>query len=97
MQNGRDRITRARRLRREATEAEKVLWFKLRARQLTGIKFRRQVSIGPYIVDFVSFERRLVVEIDGGQHAEPESRCYDTRRTTWLENQEFRVLRFWNN
>ncbi|MCD5416329.1 endonuclease domain-containing protein, partial [Candidatus Bipolaricaulota bacterium] len=80
-----------------ATEAEKLLWQKLRIRQLGGAKFRRQTPIGPYIVDFFSFEHRLVVEIDGGQHNTPQGQQYDLTRTAWLEAQGFRVLRFWSN
>lgn len=90
-------MQRARRLRRASTEAEKLLWQKLRARQLSGAKFRRQTPIGQYIVDFVSFEHKLVVEIDGGQHNAPEGQQHDLERTSWLEAQGFRVLRFWNN
>ena len=91
-------IKRARGLRRASTEAEKLLWQKLRARQLGGAKFRRQTPIGPYIVDFASFEHRLVVEIDGGQHNMPQGRQHDCKRTAWLEGSRlFRVLRFWNN
>jgi very-short-patch-repair endonuclease len=97
MKNSQTCTARARKLRHEATEAEKLLWSKLRARQLSGVKFRRQVPIGSYIMDFVSFERRLVVEIDGGQHAEAESRDYDKQRTTWLKSRGFRVLRFWSD
>ena len=93
----RKQIKRARELRHASTEAEKLLWQKLRARQLGGAKFRRQTPIGPYIVDFASFEHRLVVEIDGGQHNTPQGRQHDLRRTAWLESQGFRVLRFWNN
>jgi len=93
----RKQVKRARRLRRASTDAEKLLWQKLRARQLGGAKFRRQTPIGPYIVDFVSFEHKLVVEIDGGQHSASAERQHDTKRTTWLESQGFRVLRFWNN
>ena len=88
----RKQVKRARRLRRASTEAEK-----LRARQLGGAKFRRQTPIGPYIVDFVSFEHKLVLEIDGGQHNAPAGRQHDLKRTAWLENRGFRVLRFWNN
>jgi very-short-patch-repair endonuclease len=62
----------ARELRRKQTEAEKALWAKLRNKQLEGVKFRRQQPIGPYIVDFASFERGIIVEIDGGQHNENE-------------------------
>jgi adenine-specific DNA-methyltransferase len=90
-------VKRARGLRRASTEAEKLLWQKLRARQLGGAKFHRQTPISPYIVDFASFEHRLVVEINGGQHNTPQGRQHDLRRTAWLESQGFRVLRFWNN
>ena len=93
----RKQVKHARRLRRASTEAEKLLWQKLRARQLSEAKFRRQAPIGSYIVDFVSFENRLVVEIDGGQHNRPQGRQHDVKRSAWLESQDFRVLRFWNN
>ena len=94
----RKQIKRARELRRVSTEAEKLLWQqKLRARQLGGAKFRKQTTIGPYIVDFVSLEHRLVVEIDGGQHNTPQVRQHKRKRTVWLEAQGFRVRRFWNN
>jgi very-short-patch-repair endonuclease len=89
-------IERARRLRKDMTDAERQLWQKLRGRQ-TGGRFRRQAPIGPYIVDFVAFDHRLVVELDGGQHAEPEQADHDQRRTAFLEVEGFRVLRFWNN
>ncbi|MEX0316477.1 MAG: endonuclease domain-containing protein [Ruegeria sp.] len=85
---------RARQLRQDQTEAEKRLWFALRARQFRGLKFRRQVPIGPYIVDFLCAERTLVVEADGGQHADALT---DQRRDQWLEGQGFRVLRFSNS
>ncbi len=84
----------ARNLRRNMTDAERTLWHRLRAGQ-TGAKFRRQQPIGPYIVDFVCFDRRLIVELDGGQHA--DAIAYDAARTRWLETQGFTVLRFWNN
>ncbi|HUC65134.1 MAG TPA: endonuclease domain-containing protein [Stellaceae bacterium] len=87
--------TFARRLRRDMTEAEKIIWRLLRARQLAGYTFRRQEPIGRYIVDFVCFQPRLVVEIDGGQHADPTR--YEEERTGFLEREGFRVLRFWNN
>ena len=87
--------TRARQLRRRQTDAERLLWSKLRSRQLEGRKVRRQYVIGSYIVDFVFLEDRLVVELDGGQHAEQVDR--DARRTAWLEMKGFRVLRFWNH
>ena len=86
---------KARHLRHQATDAEKKLWGLLRSRQLAGCKFRRQVSVGRFIVDFVCFEKRLVLELDGGHH--PDQAAYDEQRTTWLEAQGFRVLRFWNH
>ena len=84
----------ARQLRTNSTDAERALWQQLRAARLNGHKFRRQLPIGRYIVDFVCFEARLIVEVDGGQHADQQR--YDTQRTAWLEAQGFRVLRFWN-
>ncbi len=85
----------ARELRRESTDAEHWLWQRLRDRRLLGLKFRRQVPIGPYIADFVCKERSLVIEIDGSQHLEQEG--YDRRRTAFLEQQGYRVVRYWNN
>ncbi len=81
-------------LRHEGTEAEKRIWHLLRSRQI-DTKFRRQQPIEGYIVDFVSFERRLIIEIDGGQHADPSD--YEERRTRCLEANGFQILRFWNN
>ena len=86
--------TRSRRLRKDSTAAENALWNLIRNRQLLGYKFRRQVPVGNYIADFVCPERMLVVELDGGQHQEQAE--YDTVRTSWLESQGFRVIRFWN-
>ncbi|MBI4229134.1 MAG: endonuclease domain-containing protein [Deltaproteobacteria bacterium] len=85
---------KARELRKNPTEAERKLWKHLCLRQLGGYKFRRQHSLGPYIVDFVCLEKRLIVEVDGGQHSEQVA--YDAERGEWLEAQGFRVLRFWN-
>src|SRR5262245_27816914 len=84
----------ARRLRRNATIAEQRLWYKLRSRSLGGMKFVRQEPIGPYIVDFVCRELRLIVEVDGGQHNDSQR---DTIRDQWLREHGYRVLRFWNN
>ena len=84
----------ARSLRRNATDAERLLWQRLRNRQLDGHKARRQEVIGPFIVDFVFTRQRLVIEVDGGQHAESPD---DGLRTAWLEDQGYRVLRFWNH
>ena len=89
------RIVKARDLRKDLTIAERTLWKHLRLRQLIGHKFRRQSPIGPYIVDFVCFEKGLIIELDGGQHSEQQG--YDSERTTWLESQGFRVIRFWND
>lgn len=85
----------ARELRNNSTDAERHLWRYLRSSQLEGAKFRRQQPIEAYIVDFVSFDKRIVVELDGGQHAEnPE---YDGQRDACLRRNGFEVLRFWNN
>lgn len=86
---------KAKELRRNSTDAERVLWRQLRAHRLAGYKFRRQQPIGRYIVDLVCFEKCLIIELDGGQHAEQVT--YDGERTTWLQSQGFRVLRFWNH
>ncbi len=83
----------ARELRNDPTEAEKHLWHELRRWNL-GIKFRRQVIIGRYIVDFVCYEKKLIIEVDGGQHAENRR---DKIRDQWLIDQGFKILRFWNN
>jgi very-short-patch-repair endonuclease len=87
-------LSRARALRRDPPDAEKKLWRMLRDRRLDGVKFRRQFPIGRYISDFCCIKRRLIVELDGGQHAERAE--YDLRRTASLESRGFRVLRFWN-
>ena len=86
---------RARKLRQNLTDAERRLWSRLRLRQLDGHRFRRQVPIGRYIADFVCFEKRLIIEVDGGQHA--DRHVHDTARTAWLESEGFRVVRCWNN
>src|SRR4029079_12797034 len=87
-------LLKAQRLRREMTDAERKLWSVLRNRKLNGAKFRRQQPLGPYIADFVCQECRLIIEADGGQHADNAS---DARRTAFLESVGYRVLRFWNN
>jgi len=86
---------KARRLRKNQTDAESRLWQRLRNRSLVGCKFRRQHPIGPYIADFVCIERRLVIEVDGGQHAAQVEA--DNSRTAYLESKGFRVVRFWNH
>ena len=80
-------------MRKNATDAEHKLWSVLRSRQLDGFQFRKQVEIDGYVVDFLCAERRLIIEVDGGQHT-PER---DARRTACLENQGFRLIRFWNH
>ena len=86
---------RARRLRRDSTDVEKLLWRRLRDRQLEKAKFRRQEPILGFTADFVCHEQRLIVELDDGQHASRSEK--DARRTRLLEQAGFRVLRFWNN
>ena len=87
--------TLARKLRKEATDAERLLWKHLRAHRMAGYKFRRQAVIEPYIVDFLCLEARLVIEADGGQHMELANE--DKKRTVFLESLGYRVMRFWNH
>ena len=88
-------IARARKLRSNLTDAESYLWRHLRFRQIAGHKFRRQRPIGPYIVDFVCLEKKVVIEVDGGQHAQTQT--LDDTRDKWLRAHGYVVLRFWNN
>ena len=88
-----DKISIARKLRKNLTEAEKSLWYVLRLNNL-GAKFRHQAPIGKFIVDFVCYEKKLVIELDGGQHFGSKK---DIERDDWLKVQGFKVLRFWNN
>ena len=88
-------IQKARALRSNLTDAEQFLWQRLRYRQIEGHKFRRQRPVGPYIVDFVCLEVKLIIEVDGGQHS--DNKTYDMVRDRWLEEEGYRVLRFWNN
>ena len=85
----------ARNLRRKSTETENLLWSYLRNKQIGGFKFRRQQPIGKYIVDFACMQAKLVIELDGGGHAEQES--YDRKRDNFIRNAGYRVLRFWNH
>jgi very-short-patch-repair endonuclease len=85
---------RGRRLRAESTEKERKLWKHLRAKRFGGFKFRRQHRIGPYFADLCCVKRRLIVEVDGGQHAEQTEP--DAVRTAYLTKQGYRVIRFWN-
>ena len=88
-------ISRAKKLRKTSTEAEKKIWSMLRRHRFSGKKFKRQQPIGHYIVDFVCFERQLIIEIDGGQHSDNVEK--DQQRDDWLITQGYKVLRFWNN
>lgn len=85
----------ARKLRKSSTDAERLLWQRLKARQINGLKFRRQEQIGRFIADFVCYEKSIIIEADGGQHALEKEK--DKERTQWLNSQGFKVLRFWNN
>ena len=85
----------ARNLRRRQTDTERLLWSRLRNRQLAGYKFRRQHPIGRFVVDLVCLDVKLIVEVDGGQHAERHEE--DQQRTAFMQQAGFRVLRFWNN
>ena len=97
MKKDKEQIAFSRKLRQEEIAAERTLWSRLRNKQLEGVKFRRQQPIGAYTVDFASFEKKLVIEIDGGQHNEGEMRERDGERTKYLKERGYRVLRFWNN
>lgn len=88
-------INRARQLRRQSTDAERTLWYHLRAHRFGGYKIRRQVPIAGFVADFVCHTTRLVIELDGGQHS--ANRRADAIRTAALEHEGFRVIRFWNN
>ena len=90
-------LRRARELRVTQTEAERFLWAALRNRRFHGHKFRRQQPLGRYIVDFVCFDHRLIVELDGGQHNESSAKQYDAERTARLVSEGYRVVRVWNH
>ena len=86
---------KARKLRTNQTDAEAKIWRLVRAKQIEGLKFRRQHPIQQYIVDFICPERKLIIELDGGQHAQAIE--YDEKRTQFLESKGYTVIRFWNN
>jgi very-short-patch-repair endonuclease len=87
----------ARDLRRNQSDAERNLWSRLRHSQLNSVKFRRQQPVGDYIVDFISFKKKFIIEVDGGQHNKPVSTNDDEERTKYLENRGYKVIRFWNH
>lgn len=90
----RKQVSVERRLRGQQTDAERKLWFALRDRRLGGFKFVRQEAIGPFVVDFICRDKSLIVEVDGGQHAE---NVQDANRDVYLAKEGYRVMRFWNN
>ena len=85
----------AKSLRKRLTNTERLLWKHLRAKQIEGLKFRRQEPIGKYIVDFVCHEKRIVIEVDGSQHS--IDKAIDKERDEWLKEHGYEVMRFWNN
>ncbi len=87
--------TFSRRLRKSETDAEPKIWQQLRSRNLNGTKFRRQHPVGPYIVDFICINSKLIIELDGSQHQQQQE--YDAKRSVFLEEAGYRVLRFWDN
>ncbi|MCX6761671.1 MAG: DUF559 domain-containing protein, partial [Candidatus Moranbacteria bacterium] len=87
-------LQRSRKLRKEATPQEIILWSRIKNRQFKNLKFKRQNQVGTYIVDFICEEKKLIIELDGWQHSEQES--YDTERTEYLERQGYKVIRIWN-
>ena len=88
---------KARSLRKNMTKQERILWTFLRKKNINNLKFRRQYPIGNYIVDFICNEKKLIIEIDGGQHNENKNITYDQERTKYLESKGYKVIRFWNN
>lgn len=88
---------RRKELRNNQTEVEKILWLNLSNKKLSGFKFVRQYSVGPYILDFYCPQIRLAIELDGSQHGEKENVLYDKDRNNYLENANIRTIRFWNN
>jgi very-short-patch-repair endonuclease len=92
-----DLLPKAKALHKQMTDAEQCLWRHLRDRRFCEVKFRRQEPSGPYIVDFATLSEKLIVELDGGQHADETAVAYDQKRTAYLETRGYRVLRFWND
>lgn len=90
-------VKNAKALRRNQTDAENLVWMILRNKQFHNLKFRRQHPIKKYIIDFYCHEKKIAIELDGGQHNEEHSRKYDKKRTNFLESQGIHVFRFWNN
>ena len=89
-------LKNAKRLRKQSTPMEIKIWRVLRSRRFEGLKFRRQCPLGKYIVDFICIEKKLIIEIDGGQHNDHQQQVYDEKRTMYFNNLGYRVFRFWN-
>lgn len=90
-------IRYARILRKNLTREERILWHNLRSRNFLGYKFRRQEPIGKYIVDFLCYEKKLIIDLDGGQHNQDDKIKKDNKRDAYLRKNGFKILRFWNN
>jgi len=97
MDNNPNFVELSRQLRKDQIPWEKKLWARLKGRKFFDLKFKRQVAIGSYIADFSCFEKMLIVELDGSEHAEDMARRNDEKRTKFLENCGYNILRFWNN
>lgn len=97
MLEGKDLKTVSKILRKQTTPWERKLWYYLRGNRFYGLKFKRQVPMGSYVVDFCCQEKRLVIELDGGQHSELEISEKDKEKQDFLEKSGYKVLRFWNN
>jgi len=93
--SGRNNVAKARKLREEMTDAERLLWWNLRDRRLQGYKFRRQFPVAGFVADFACLEQRLIVEVDGSQHL--DEAAYDLRRTDKLSELGYQIVRFWND
>ena len=92
-----NQIEKSRQLRKNMTPQERKLWYIIKNRQFNGYRFRRQFPLGQYIVDFICREKKIIIEIDGGQHNEIKNIQYDNERTEYLISEGYKVLRFWNN
>lgn len=90
-------LTYAKKLRKQSTPMEIKIWHILRSRRFADLKFKRQCPLGKYIVDFICIEKKLIIEVDGGQHNDPKQQEYDEKRTKYLNNLGYTVFRFWNN
>ncbi len=90
-------LKKCKELRKNSTPQEIIFWSRVRARRFRGLKFKRQYPLGKYIIDFINLDEKLIIELDGFQHKEENQQRYDQKRTEFLENKGFRIIRFWNN